>query len=157
IIMQLKTLPISDGQLVAEAQGIYAALAMAESQCIKVDFLQSGKPQFKPNDKQWQALAALHRTLLYEHYDFLLASQHPLASLALRHLALKYAMPARMWRYGILSFLEVLKHHLPASFEHMVAFIYLAYSMLTLLYETVPTFKDTWIKCLRDLSWYRMA
>ena len=42
------------------------------------------------------ALIALHRTLLYEHHDFFLASQHPSASAALRRLATKYDMPARM-------------------------------------------------------------
>lgn len=32
--------------------------------------------------------------------------------------------------------------------EHMLAFIYLAYNMMALLYEIVPAFEDTWIKCL---------
>ncbi|KAF4480630.1 Telomerase-binding protein EST1A [Colletotrichum fructicola Nara gc5] len=66
-------------------------------------------------------------------------------------------MPARMWRHGIHSFLELLRHRLPASLEHMLTFIYLAYSMMALLYETVPTFEDTWIECLGDLGRYRMA
>jgi len=39
----------------------------------------------------------------------------------------------------------------------MLAFIYLAYSMMTLLYETVPAFEETWIKCLGDIGRYRMA
>ena len=39
----------------------------------------------------------------------------------------------------------------------MFAFIYLAYSKMALLYETVPAFDDTWIKCLGDLNRYRMA
>lgn len=104
-----------------------------------------------------QALIALHRTLLHEHHDFFLASQHPSASPALRRLASKYAMPARMWRHGIHSFLELLRHRLPASLDHMLAFIYLAYSMMALLYETVPAFEDTWIECLGDLGRYRMA
>ena len=33
----------------------------------------------------------------------------------------------------------------------------MAYSMIALLYETVPAFEDTWIECLGDLSRYRMA
>jgi hypothetical protein len=28
---------------------------------------------------------------------------------------------------------------------------------MALLYETVPTFEDTWIECLGDLGRYRMA
>jgi hypothetical protein len=39
----------------------------------------------------------------------------------------------------------------------MLAFIYLAYQMMALLYETVPAFEETWIECLGDLGRYRMA
>jgi hypothetical protein len=113
--------------------------------------------QPKLNNEQWQAIIARHRTLLHEHHDFFLASQHPSPSPAMRHLAAKYAMPARMWRHGIHSFLELSSHGLPASLDHMLAFIYFAYSMMALLYETVPAFEDTWIECLGDLGCYRMV
>ncbi|KAH6662376.1 hypothetical protein B0J14DRAFT_662756 [Halenospora varia] len=163
IMLQPETRPISQEQLVAEVKGIYAGLVMVEAKCIEVDNKQAalahadgGNPP-KLNNEQWQALIALHRTLLHEHHDFFLASQHPSASPALRRLASKYAMPARMWRHGIHSFLELLRHRLPASLDHMLAFIYLAYSMMALLYETVPAFEDTWIECLGDLGRYRMA
>ncbi|KAK4238843.1 hypothetical protein C8A03DRAFT_33098 [Achaetomium macrosporum] len=66
-------------------------------------------------------------------------------------------MPARLWRHGIHSFLELLRHRLPASLEHRLTFIYMAYSMMALLYETVPASGDTWIECLGDLGRYRMA
>lgn len=157
LIKQPETRPISQEQLVAEVKGIYAGLVMVESKCIEVDNAQSSNNETNPklNNEQWQALIALHRTLLHEHHDFFLASQHPSASPALRRLASKYAMPARMWRHGIHSFLELLRHRLPASLEHMLTFIYLAYSMMALLYETVPTFEDTWIECLGDLGRYR--
>lgn len=159
MIKQPETRPISQEQLVAEVKGIYAGLVMVESKCIEVDASQSAQsdPAARLNNEQWQALIALHRTLLHEHHDFFLASQHPSASPALRRLASKYAMPARMWRHGIHSFLELLRHRLPASLEHMLTFIYLAYSMMALLYETVPAFEDTWIECLGDLGRYRMA
>lgn len=68
-------------------------------------------PEF--SGTQWQALIPLHRTLLHEHHDFFLASQHPSASAALRLLAEKYAMPARMWRHGIHSLLDLLRQQLP--------------------------------------------
>ncbi|KAH8754798.1 hypothetical protein F5883DRAFT_632527 [Diaporthe sp. PMI_573] len=159
MIAQPDSRPISQEQLVAEVKGIYAGLVPVESKCIEVDSSQSAQNDSSPklNNEQWQALIALHRTLLHEHHDFFLASQHPSASPALRRLATKYAMPARMWRHGIHSFLELLRHRLPASLEHMLTFIYLAYSMMALLYETVPNFEDTWIECLGDLGRYRMA
>ncbi|KAK4119938.1 hypothetical protein N657DRAFT_244275 [Parathielavia appendiculata] len=159
IIKQPETHPISQEQLVAEVKGIYAGLVMVESKCIEIQIQQSSQtdPANKLNNDQWQALTALHRTLIHEHHDFFLASQHPSASPALRRLAAKYAMPARLWRHGIHSYLELLRHRLPASLDHMLTFIYMAYSMMALLYETVPTFEDTWIECLGDLGRYRMA
>jgi hypothetical protein len=154
---QPKTKPISQDQLVAEVKGIYAGLVMIEGKCIEVDNAQSRQKYNDLNSEQWTALVTLHRTLLHEHHDFFLASQHPSANIALRRLPSKYAMPARMWRHGIHSFLEVLRHKLPHSYDHMLAFIYTAYSMMALLYETVPAFEDTWIECLGDLARYRMA
>jgi hypothetical protein len=159
MIKEPETRPISQDQLINEVKGIYAGLVMVESKCIEVDNAQSSNTDadHKLSNEQWQALIALHRTLLHEHHDFFLASQHPSASPALKRLAAKYAMPARMWRHGIHSFLELLRHKLPASLEHMLSFIYLSYSIMALLYETVPAFEDTWIECLGDLSRYRMA
>lgn len=164
IIRQPETRPISHDQLVVEVKGIYAGLVLVEQKCKEVDEKQSAAalerdPSRKTplSNEQWQALIALHKTLLHEHHDFFLASQHPSASPALSKLAGKYSMPARMWRHGIHSFLEVLRHRLPASSDHMLAFIYIAYSMMALLYETVQAFEETWIECLGDLARYRMA
>ena len=155
MLLQPDTRPISHEQLVVEVKGIYAGLVMVEAKCIDIDERQSAAAQEKDltkrvslKDDQWQSLIALHKQLLHEHHDFFLASQHPSASPALSRLAAKYSMPARMWRHGIHAFLEVLRHRLPESLEHMLAFIYIAYSMMALLYETVSTFEDTWIECL---------
>lgn len=153
---QPETNPITEEQLVNEVRGIYAGLVMVEKKCIEIDKQQT-ESKAELSAAEWQALISLHRTLLYEHHDFFLASQHPSASPVLKRLAEKYAMPARMWRYGIHSFLEVLRQRLPGSLEYMLNFIYLAYSMMTLLYESVAAFRDTWIECLGDLARYRMA
>lgn len=147
---------MSQDEFTAEIKGIYAALVMVEAKCIKLDnahMSASGNLSFD----QWQALFAVHRTLLYEHHDFLSASQHPSTSSSLRKLATKYSMPARMWKHGIHSFLEVLRRRLPDSLDYMLQFIYVAYQTVALLYETVPSFEDTWIECLGDLARYRMA
>ena len=164
IIRQPETRPISHDQLVVEVKGIYAGLILVEQKCKEVDEKQSAaalerdpSKRVPLSNEQWQALIALHKTLLHEHHDFFLASQHPSASPTLSKLAGKYSMPARMWRHGIHAFLEVLRHRLPASSDHMLAFIYIAYSMMALLYETVSAFEETWIECLGDLARYRMA
>ena len=155
MLLQPETRAISHEQLVIEVKGIYAGLVMVEAKCIDVDEKQIAAAQerdplkrTKLKDDQYQSLIALHKQLLHEHHDFFLASQHPSASPALSKLAAKYSMPARMWRHGIHTFLEVLRHRLPESLEHMLAFIYIAYSMMALLFETVSTFEDTWIECL---------
>ncbi|KAK5046245.1 hypothetical protein LTR84_008388 [Exophiala bonariae] len=156
MLRQPETRPISQEQLVNEVKGIYAGLVMVEKKCVEICASQSQTTN-KLSNEQWQALIALHRTLLHEHHDFFLASQHPTASPALRRLPTKYAMPARMWRHGIHSFLELLRHRLPYSLEHMLSFVYLAYQMMGLLMESVPAFYETWIECLGDLARYRMA
>ena len=102
--LQPETRPITQEQLVNDVKGIYAGLVMVEKKCVEIDQQQSSTTN-KLSNEQCQALIALHRTLLHEHHDFFLASQHPSSSLALRRLAIKYAMPARMWRHGIHSFL----------------------------------------------------
>ena len=157
IEMQPEFSPISQEQLAAEVKGIYAGLVMVEAKCINIDTQKASHPEEKLSTEQWQALVTLHRTLLYEHHDFLMATQHPSANPALLGLATKYSMPARMWKHGIHAFLEVLRHRRPESQEYMLAFIYLAYQMVSLLLETVPNFTDTWIECLGDLARYRMA
>ena len=137
---------------------------MFENKCKDVDREQTrlafevnpgSRPALSP--KQWQALIALHKTFLYEFHDFCLASQHPAATPNLTKLAACNSMPARLWQFGILNFLEVLRYRLPKSLDYMLAFIYTAYFMMTLLYETVPAFADTWTECLGDLGRYLMA
>lgn len=140
-------------------KGIYAGFVMVESKCIEVDKEQvsQNESKFALNNRNTYNLIALQSTLLHEHHDFFLASRHPTVNPALRCLASKYAMPACMWRHGIHTFLELLRHSIPYYMEHMLTFIYVAYTMMALLYETVPTLEDTWTKCLGDLGSYRMA
>ncbi|KAJ4514460.1 hypothetical protein HRR73_005488 [Exophiala dermatitidis] len=156
LVLQPEIRPVTVEQLVNEIKAIYAGLVLVEKKCVEVchDQFQS-TANLSP--EQWQALIALHRTLLQEHLDFFQATQHPAASPALRRLPTKYAMPARMWRHGIHSFLELLRHRLPHSLEFMLSFVYLAYQMMGLLLEYVPAFHETWIECLGDLARYRMA
>jgi hypothetical protein len=146
-------------RLVAEVSGSYAGLAMLEDNCIKADAKLAREahlgtqPEF--NDELYGFLRDLHRSLLHEHEYFYLAIQHPSATQAVRSLAIEHAMPERLWRHGIHSFLEVLRKR--SSPDHMLEFIYLAYSKMTLLVETVPAFKETWIECLVYLGRYRVA
>ncbi|KAK5312202.1 hypothetical protein LTR93_011417 [Exophiala xenobiotica] len=89
MLSQLETRPFRQEQLVNEVQGIYSGLVMLEKKCIEICQQQSQITTKLTND-QWQALIALHRTLLHEHHDFFFASQHPTASPALRRLPTKF-------------------------------------------------------------------
>ncbi|KAK0310398.1 hypothetical protein LTR01_003550 [Friedmanniomyces endolithicus] len=157
LILQPHSSPVSEEQLRPEIKAIYAGIMIAEARCVKLDAAQANNPSAELSRSQWQALIALHRTLLYEHHDFLMATQHPSATPDLKALPAMYSMPARMWKYGIHDFLEVLRSRRPTSQDPMLSFIYLAYQMVALLYETAPIFLDTWIECLGDLARYRMS
>ena len=149
LIRQPESSPISQAQLAAEVKGIYSGLVMVEAKCINIDVAQTLDPHESAlGPQQWQALIAMHRTLLYEHHDFLMATQHHSATPALSGLAQKYSMPARMWRHGIHAFFEVLRHRRPQSQDYMLSFIYLAYQMMALLFETVSGRIETILRAL---------
>jgi len=77
---------ISQEQFAAEVKSVYTGLMMVETKCIHVD--NPGRPSSNQNaegggthtqsvfEDHWQALIFLHRTLLHEHHDFLLAAHH---------------------------------------------------------------------------------
>lgn len=75
MLLQPDSSPISQDQLAAEVKGIYAGLVMVEAKCINLDDAQAADPKSQLGPDQWQALIALHRTLLYEHHDFLMVSR----------------------------------------------------------------------------------
>ncbi|GAB7345903.1 hypothetical protein MBLNU457_4139t1 [Dothideomycetes sp. NU457] len=159
LIRQPEPCIMSPQQLMSEVLGIYAAIETVERKCIAIDQGQMGHAakRITLSDHNWQALTAVHRTLLYEHYDFLIASQQPTAPEEVKRMATEKQMPLRLWRFAIHSYLEVLRLHLPESMDFMVNYIMVAYQMLALLFETVPTFEVVWTECLGDLARYRMA
>lgn len=112
---------------------------MLESGCHEIYSKQAvyiqaqGHPDL--DNTQMQAVVHIHCTLLYEYYDFFLASQHPNASSPTRKLARKYALLARMWNYGIYNCLEIVRHNL----EYVTMFVGTAYHILALC-EPPPIF-----------------
>lgn len=65
---------ISLEQLTIEVKSIYNGIAVTESRCIHGDKvpLMAAKAEQPPdlNPDHWQALIAIHWTLLHEHHDF---------------------------------------------------------------------------------------
>ena len=119
--------------------------------------MERGSRPYPTRKRTMAGSNSLYLTLLHEHHDFFLVLQHPTAWPALAWVATKYNLPARTWRHGIHAILEVLRYRLPESLNYMLAFVYIVYSMMALLYEMVPAFEDTWIGCLGDLERHRMA
>nr|POE79813.1 hypothetical protein CFP56_07879 [Quercus suber] len=116
---QLETL------LAAEVQGIYASLLMVVPKSVHLHAAQPSQISSLVSDEQWQVLAALLNTLLYEHHDFLMvglpmlstrsfytymlqATQFPSAATTLQPLASDYSIRSRMWSHKIHSFPELL-------------------------------------------------
>ncbi|OQD80157.1 hypothetical protein PENANT_c038G04824 [Penicillium antarcticum] len=97
MIKQLETNPITEEHLTHEVRAIYDGLVKVEKKCIEViKYLSQMGLRTELSQDQWSTVISLHRMLLHEHHDFFLASQHPSASPAVKHLAEKYAMPAHV-------------------------------------------------------------
>lgn len=138
-----------------ELQTIYIRLMRVESKCKELREAESdSRAPF--DNKKWQGLVKVHQALLHEHHEFFRASQHLTTIHVLERLPEIYATPMRLWRYSIHSFLELLRHRLPDSREHMLSYINFAYSMMSLLRETVPKYQSTWAEALGNLSEYSM-
>ncbi|EGD92984.1 hypothetical protein TESG_00546 [Trichophyton tonsurans CBS 112818] len=156
LLLQPETRQITEDQLTVEVKGIYDSLFEAEKKCIEVDTQQLDcGSELTP--EQYKALIAIHQTLMHEYYDFFLASGYPSAPECLRKLAREYTIPQRIWRHAIYPMLDLLHRRLPSSHDYMVSYIYTTYTMLTLLLESVPTFKEVWMEYLGDVARYRMA
>lgn len=105
LLFQPATRPISQEQLVAEVKGIYAGLVMVEAKCIDVDEGQSAAASNLSLERR-QALIALHRTLLHEYYDFILASQHPSASNQTHGIEMRLLKKISKVKRGLASFVN---------------------------------------------------
>lgn len=152
--------PTSEGQL---ARRIYAELEIVEDECININSTQTATVtdgnrahNFKLGTDHWKAILNRHEILLHKYYDFFSETQHPSAAPNLKQLPFTHCMPARMWKRGIQSPLQLLCRQLPGSVDCMLEFLHMAYQVLTLFYEGIKAFEDTWIEYLGDLARYRM-
>ncbi|KAI5465159.1 hypothetical protein BGZ63DRAFT_422113 [Mariannaea sp. PMI_226] len=154
---QPDTRPLTSEEMKSELRGIYAGLEPVEEACIHWAKKLATSAIDPLDAKQYATLIALYRTLLHEHIDFLMASQQPIASPELKSLAAKYDMPARMWKHAIHSFLGIMHKRLFECQEFMDSFIIQAYLMISLLDETIPGLRSTWIECKAELARYVYA
>ena len=157
ILSQLTLPPVSSDQLIVEAKTICVSLNEFEAKCIAmhqpylIAIQEGNRSRFKNSrSEEWQNLALYHRTLIDKHYDLHLACQHPSTCSQLKEFIADYTMPLRMWTHGISTFLKILGNWLPETLDHMLAFMYNAYTMLTLFSEM--TSGHDWSECLGHLA-----
>lgn len=95
--------------------------------------------------------------LLDHYYDFLLYALSPMSARAGKPLVINYRIMRRMWVYGVVSFLEVLKNVAAIFVEHEICACFIAYAFNILSCLTDPQLgvEGWWSEKLGDLS--RMA
>lgn len=146
------------------------SLTQLESRCITLVKRESTIACLKAIDRPaetipWADYIDSHRALLYEHYNLILASLSPDASLDVHAMPIKHHLPRRMWSNGMQPLLGVLQDwssirdmdQAQKFRAHMRDFIVMAYALVALLYETAPVFKDSWTLYLSHLSRYRAS
>jgi hypothetical protein len=126
---------------------------MVEKKCVEI-VQKHAQTRNELSNEQWQALIALHRTLLHEYHDFFLASQHPVAPKALQTLPVRHDLPGRLWRVGNRTILDLLKRALPDHLKSMMQYVLLSRNMLERLNDEFPEFDCRWAECMRDLETY---
>lgn len=111
--------------------------------------ISPGAPTYSDH---FQLMFALHRNLIQEYYDLFRATQyasaHPSAPREVKDFCHIHQLPSRLWKHGVHNLLEFWRSRLPESKEYLHAYIYLAYQMFTLLFETVKAFENSWLECL---------
>ncbi|KJZ70928.1 hypothetical protein HIM_09679 [Hirsutella minnesotensis 3608] len=149
MMYQLEARQPSRQQILSEIERIQTAVSAMEVECARP--LEVGGV----GDAQLKARLEIHEAALHEYFDFFLAANHPTVRDKLEEMESEYKMLDRMWRYGLLLPLELLRNS-PGSREHLLTYIHAAYGTLTSLYEEVPTFSQAWTRRLGDFAKYRM-
>ena len=127
---------------------LLAHLGKVQTDCIVDERQSATAKKMKLTEEQWRVLITRRELLLHSYRDFFIISQQPSASEQTRKLATDHFLPMRIFRYGIVDFLEFLRHRLPDSFGHMANFVAHAYTTMMDLYRKVSTFQETWMLCL---------
>lgn len=100
-------------------------------------------------------------TLLNNYYDFLITALKPTANTTQfktgKNIVDLYKIPRRMWVYGIVGFLEVLKNIMSIFLDHEIFMCFIAYCFSIVSNLTDPALESEgwWCEKLGDLS--RMA
>lgn len=124
---------------------------MVEEKCVSVIDSLLVSPEEQLTDARYTALVNLHKVLLDEFFDYVMASQLPNATPESMRSVKEKQLFARMWN-NVIRLIDYLQDRSPESLEHHLRFQILAYSRLTMMLECIPSFADKWMTCLADLA-----
>lgn len=122
---------ISLEQLDAKFKGTYAELVIEQPNCIERNSSQDADDKLNSaglDNNQWNAVNALHNTLLHEYHDLSTTIRHSSAIPAPKRFSSKHGMLTRTWRGGTYSSLNRLPRG--ASLDHELASPYFMDSMM---------------------------
>ena len=141
--------PAIQPQPTVKVKGACGGPAMAEGKRTNVSVTHSQlKQSSNPSaTKTHHGLARVHHSVI--HPELSSVSQLGLAGSAMGHLVLLYLILIQTWKYD-LHVRGVSRFGLPDSLGYVLASVYLAYPILTPLFETVSSFKDASIERGRD-------
>lgn len=152
-----------DQQLARKLKETYKNIIRLEEECQKGCHEINTKLYHHHQDSNPNILQDLWRlyhtnvSLLDNYYDFLLCALRPLLLKTGKQIVNVYKIPRRLWVYGIVGCLEVLKNVVNLFMEHEICACFIAYSfnILSSLTDLLLDMQGWWAEKLGDLS--RMA
>lgn len=164
LVRELQGPKYDDKSQVEEARRLHAAAKLAESTAKEsVERLLCLKSGSDHNaDALLLETVSDHRALLDIYYDFLVLTQHPAASEALKKLPKSYKILDRLWSVALSPLIAGLKSILNScesaneaaihTCEVTFSFLYYAYAVFASLAICVPSMKVEWYESLGKLA-----
>ena len=157
IQLQPGTRRISQDQPVKELNKSFARFVMVEAKCINTEALEAEyeillQPETRPISQHGlvKEVKAIYASLVMVEDKFIDTDERKTAAIQEKDFSKGIKLKNEQWQ-------SLITLHRQLLHEHILVFIYIAYSMMVLLYEFILTFDNTWIDCLGDLGRYLMA
>ena len=157
IHLQPGTRRMSPDQLVKEFHKSFARFVMVEAKCINTKAPKAGheillQPEMRPISRHGLVKEAkvIYAGLVMVKDKFIDIDERNTAAVQEKDFSKRIKSKNEQWQ-------SLIALHRQLLHEHMLVFIYIAYSMMALLYGIILTFDNTWIDCLGELGRYLMA
>lgn len=149
---QVREQPSIHDKVVSEVEKLHAYLCLAEAQCYTAQkniVLKDMTPE------QWANFHTLHKTFHHWCIDLTYASNHPIASEAVREMPHKLSIGERMWNQGIYPVMKLLQ--MGASPSYLLEFYDTAKQSIDMLLKASLRLQTICFESLGHLAQYRAA